>query len=94
MDQEQYYTTIFKNLDSCPLNDTILDDIFDNTYLKFSNISSIPVNNNKEIIMIEHINNIHQVIYNYIKKKGIDNSFILELKSEINKYNSKITKLE
>ena len=44
--------------------------------------------------MKEHINNIHQVIYNYIKKKGIDNSFILELKSEINKYNSKITKLE
>lgn len=94
MDQEQYYTTIFKNPDACPLNDRILDNIFDNTYSDFINTSSIPVNNNKEIIMKEHINNIHQVIYNYIKKKGIDNSFILELKSEINKYNSKITKLE
>lgn len=94
MDQEQYYTTIFKNSDACPLNDTILDNIFDDTYLQFLNTPSTSVNNNKETIMKEHINNIHQLIYNYIKKKGIDNSFILDLKSELNNYNTKILKLE
>lgn len=94
MDQEQYYTTIFKNSDTSLLNDTILDNIFDDTYLQFLNTPSTSINKNKEIIMKEHINNIHQLIYNYIKKKGIDNSFILDLKSELNNYNTKILKLE
>ena len=98
MDQEDYYTNTlhnpFNNIDKCPLNETLLDNIFDENYLNFINKSTTSINENKEIIMKEHINNIHQLIYNYIKKKGINNSFIIELNSEINKYNSKIIKLD
>jgi hypothetical protein len=56
----------------------------------YTHTLSILVKNNKEIIMKEHINNIHQIISNYINKKEIDNSIILELQSEINNYKQKL----
>lgn len=56
--------------------------------------SSCLITKNKEIIKTEHINKMHNIINNFIKKNRIDNSFILDLKYEINNYNIQINKFE
>lgn len=89
MDQDLYYST---NLE----NDVDLNFEFNN-FLKQNNLEFLDFleKNTKDIkkdddkVLIDHIYNLHLIILDEIKKKGINNKFLYELKREITNYNKK-----
>jgi hypothetical protein len=88
MDQEQYYSLNFKE-DSKLINKDfnkllkeqkcIFNNIMNNDKIENSNINEL-------VKMKIHIQNIHTIIFDYIKLHGINSELIKELKLEINKY--------
>ena len=86
MDQDLYYNSSYENeefqkfLNESQLNfDLFLDECNENNNINYQNN-----------ILKTHIDNLHLIIYEEIKKKGINNKFLFELKSEITKFNLKI----
>lgn len=76
MDQSEYYSTNqeFKNfLATNNLNIESKDDL--SNELKLDN----------KLLLI-HIENLHNIIFQEISKKGIDSKFLFDLRKEINKY--------
>ena len=79
MDQNDYYT-IYNDFQQF-LHNNNLDLNFD---LDKNNNSNTEDNN--IILMNNHIKELHKIILNEISKKGINNTFLLKLKTEINNY--------
>ncbi len=88
MDQEEYYITSSASHINSELN---FEELLINQEIEFLNI----LNQNNYIIqdnnldynnMKDHITNLHNIIFNYIKLKGVNNKFIFELREEINNY--------
>lgn len=79
MDQYEYYST---NKD---FEQFLIDNDFD--FLINNEIKNDITINNKNKKLINHINNLHQLILNEISKNGIQNNkFLFKLRQEINNF--------
>ena len=88
MDQEEYYITSSLSHINSELN---FEELLINQEIEFLHILNqnnyiIQDNNSDYNNMKDHIINLHNIIFNYIKLKGVNNKFIFNLREEINNY--------
>ncbi len=88
MDQEEYYITSSPSHINSELN---FEELLINQEIEFLHILNqnnyiIQDNNSDYNNMKDHIKNLHDIIFNYIKLKGVNNKFIFKLREEINNY--------
>jgi len=80
MDQLEYY-----------LNNEDFKSFLTQNNLNFDNFNQDPdlQDEDKQQILLTHIENLHNLIFKEISKKGIANQFLFDLRKEINNFNSK-----